>query len=45
MKLKFIYISIQNADGTNEVSRAKRVRAYHLMQAENPVVCSFDFSG
>ena len=39
--------SIQNADVVQmQVSRAKRVGAYHLMQAENPVwICSFDFSG
>jgi len=39
--------SIQNADVVQmQVSRAKSVGAYHLMQAENPVwICSFDFSG
>lgn len=39
--------SIQNEDVVQmQVSRAKRVGAYHLMQAENPVwICSFDFSG
>lgn len=39
--------SIQNADVVQmQVSRAKRVGVYHLMQAENPVwICSFDFSG
>ena len=39
--------SIQNADVVQmQVSRTKRVGAYHLMQAENPVwICSFDFSG
>lgn len=39
--------SIQNADVVQmQVSRVKRVGAYHLMQAENPVwICSFDFSG
>lgn len=39
--------SIQNADVVQmQVSRAKRVGAHHLMQAENPVwICSFDFSG
>lgn len=39
--------SIQNADVVQmQVSRAKRVGAYHLMLAENPVwICSFDFSG
>ena len=39
--------SIQNADVVQmQVSRAKCVGAYHLMQAENPVwICSFDFSG
>lgn len=38
--------SIQNEDVVQmQVSRAKRVGAYHLMQAENPVwICSFDFS-
>lgn len=38
--------SIQNVDVVQmQVSRAKRVGAYHLMQAENPVwICSFDFS-
>ena len=39
--------SIQNEDVVQmQVSRAKCVGAYHLMQAENPVwICSFDFSG
>lgn len=38
---------IQNEDVVQmQVSRAKRVGAYHLMQAENPVwICAFDFSG
>ena len=37
--------SIQNEDVVQmQVSRAKRVGAYHLMQAENPVwICAFDF--
>lgn len=40
-------LSIQNADVVQmQVSRAKRIGAYHLMQAENPVwICSFDFRG
>jgi len=39
--------SIQNADVVQmQVSRAKSVGAYHLMQAENPVwICAFDFCG
>lgn len=39
--------SIQNEDVVQlQVSRAKRVGTYHLMQAENPVwICAFDFSG
>lgn len=39
--------SIQNEDVVQmQVSRAKHVGAYHLMQAENPVwICAFDFSG
>ena len=37
--------SIQNEDVVQiQVSRAKRVGAYHMMQAENPVwICAFDF--
>ena len=37
--------SIQNEDVVQmQVSRAKHVGAYHLMQAENPVwICAFDF--
>ena len=47
MKEVLSTFSIQNADVVQmQVSRAKRVGAYHLMQAENPVwICSFDFSG
>lgn len=39
--------SIQNEDVVQmQISRAKRVGAYHLMQAENPVwICAFDFCG
>ncbi|MBQ8596371.1 MAG: precorrin-6A reductase [Lachnospiraceae bacterium] len=39
--------SIQNAEVVQmQVSRAKSVGAYHLMQAENPVwICAFDFCG
>jgi len=37
--------SVQNVDVVQmQVSRAKSVGAYHLMQAENPVwICAFDF--
>ena len=29
-----------------QVSRAKTVGGYHLMQGENPIyICSFDFTG
>ncbi len=39
--------SIQNVDVVQmQVSRAKSVGAYHLMQAENPVwICAFNFLG
>ena len=39
--------SIQNVDVVQmQVSRAKSVGSYHLMQAENPVwICAFDFCG
>ena len=47
MKEVLSTFSIQNEDVVQiQVSRAKRVGAYHMMQAENPVwICAFDFSG
>ena len=47
MKEVLSTFSIQNADVVQmQVSRAKSVGAYHLMQAENPVwICAFDFCG